>query len=354
MLHILLTVTVVAFMLLNKNKIGEQIFSPIVSRDNGKNKSDGGGLLLEGNPISSFKIEAEARESVLDKWFHILGSLTDVSYVHFRTCDLGGNRLHMLGEALRNLAHLSVLYLTHNQISSLLPLKEVFEKHTGLRLLKLQDNFITSISGLETATGLTNLDLYSNQITDISGLAKLTRLTYLSLYENKIMSVLPLKNLTGLTTLYLHHNQITNISVLAKLTGLTTLYLHHNQITNISVLAKLTRLTKLWLNDNKIISVLPLTNLTGLFELDLFNNKITSVLPLQSLYSMKYLDLGSNQIKKFLPLQSLTNLRSLGIYNNPFNKTDINALRKKLPNVVFKNCSATGRSGKVYSVECYM
>jgi hypothetical protein len=32
-------------MLLNQNKKGEKIFTPIVSRGNGKNESDGGGLL---------------------------------------------------------------------------------------------------------------------------------------------------------------------------------------------------------------------------------------------------------------------------------------------------------------------
>jgi Leucine-rich repeat (LRR) protein len=290
-------------MLLNQNKKGEKIFTPIVSRGKGKNESDGGGLLLEGNPISSFTIETEARELVLGKWFHILGSLTDVLEVYFVLCDLGENRLEKLGKALGNLAHLSVLSLEGSQMSSLLPLKEVLETHTGLTHLSLSSNQITSLSGLETATGLTHLDLYHNQIITISGLAKLT----------------------GLTHLYLYHNQITDISDLAKLTGLTHLNLFLNQITDISGLAKL----------------------TGLTHLDLFKNQITNILPLQSLSSMKYLDLGSNSIKTVLPLQSLTHLQSLGIYNNPINKRDFNALRKKLPNV-FKNCSATGFS----SSEC--
>ena len=245
---------VFAFMLLhvNQNQKGEQIFSPIVSRDNETTKNDGGGLLLKGNPISSFTIRAEARELVLGNWFHILGSLPDVSKVYFEACDLGGNRLHMLLETLRNHANLSGLYLPSNRIISLLPLKEFFEKHTGLTDLWLQDNQITSLSGLETATGLkvldlkqnqitdisglakftglTRLSLSRNQITDISGLAKLTRLTYLSLYENKIISVLPLTNLTSLTHLHLSHNQITDISGLAKLTRLTYLSIYNNPI----------------------------------------------------------------------------------------------------------------------------
>ena len=252
MLQILLTATIVAVLLLNQNEIGEQIFSPIVLRDNYNTTIDGGGLLLKGNPISSFTIRAEARELVLSKWFDILGSLPDVSEVYFEACVLGGNKLHKLGKAFRNLAHLSDLSLIGNQISSLLPLKEVFEKHTGLTHLALASNQITSLSGLETATGLkvldlkqnqitdisglakftglTRLSLSRNQITDISGLAKLTRLTYLSLYENKIISVLPLTNLTSLTHLHLSHNQITDISGLAKLTRLTYLSIYNNPI----------------------------------------------------------------------------------------------------------------------------
>ena len=98
--NFLLTFTFVAFMLLNQNKKGEKIFTPIVSRGKGKNESDGGGLLLEGNPISSFTIETEARELVLGKWFHILGSLTDVLEVYFVSCDLGENRLEKLHSRL--------------------------------------------------------------------------------------------------------------------------------------------------------------------------------------------------------------------------------------------------------------
>jgi Leucine-rich repeat (LRR) protein len=308
----LLTVTFVDFMLVNKNKIGDKIFSPIVSRDNNKTKSDGGGLLLEGNPISSFKIQGEARELVLGKWFDILGSLPDVSVVSFNACGIDGIRLQTLGELLRKLANLSGLYLPSNRIISLLPLKEFFENHTGLTDLWLQHNQITSISGLETATGLMVLNLKQNQITNISGLAKLTVLTHLNLYHNKIMSVLPLKNLTGLTG---------------------RLDLDHNQITDISGLAKLTRLTYLHLGVNKIMSVLPLKNLTGLTNLYLSRNQVTDISGLAKLTRLAKLWLHHNRIMSVLPLKNLTSLKHLDISRNPINKTDINALRMKLPNV---------------------
>ena len=204
------------------------------------------------NPILSFGVYTTPRVWVLRKWFRILESLTNVSNVTFTGCDLHEKKFQKLMETLRYLPHLSVLNLDGNQITSLLPLAPFAS--TGIWHLKLGNNEITDLTGLELFAGLTFLELTQNEITSIT----------------------------------------------------------------------------------------PLQNLAALRRLDLSRNRITSVSGLQSLAFLEYLNLGSNYITTVLPLQFLTHLEKLAIYpsyDNQINKTELNALRKKLPRISLFNCT---------------
>jgi Leucine-rich repeat (LRR) protein len=70
-------------------------------------------------------------------------------------------------ETLRYLPHLSELNLDGNQITSLLPLASIAS--TEIWYLRLSNNRITDITGLELFTGLIYLQLDRNQISSISG-----------------------------------------------------------------------------------------------------------------------------------------------------------------------------------------
>ncbi|MDP6904227.1 MAG: leucine-rich repeat domain-containing protein [Verrucomicrobiota bacterium] len=108
-----------------------------------------------------------------------------------------------------------------------------------LEYLKLLDNKLTDVKGLENLTQLTYLDIRSNQLTSVKGLEKLTKLTYLNLRHNKLTDVKGLKDLTQLEKLYLEFNQLTDVKGLEKLTKLTTLNLYSNPVLTKAQIAEL-------------------------------------------------------------------------------------------------------------------
>ena len=101
-------------------------------------------------------------------------------------------------------------------------------------------------------TNLTNLRLDNNQITEIKGLDKLSRLEYLWLGYNQITEIKGLEGLKSLTELWSHNNQITEIKGLDGLSNLIYLGLGYNQIREIKGLEGLKSLTTLSLSGNQI------------------------------------------------------------------------------------------------------
>jgi internalin A len=94
--------------------------------------------------------------------------------------------------------------------------------------LKLDDNKLTSVKGLEKLTQLTKLNFRDNQLTDVTGLEKLTQLELLILGHNQLTDVKGLENLTQLKTLILSFNKLTDVRGLEKLTQLRELVLTFN------------------------------------------------------------------------------------------------------------------------------
>ena len=79
---------------------------------------------------------------------------------------------------------------------------------TNLKQLRLDNNIITRIQGLDDLVNLEWLDLSFNLIEKIEGLDKLSKLTDLSLYKNRIGVVAGLSNLHELEVLSLGCNKI--------------------------------------------------------------------------------------------------------------------------------------------------
>ena len=152
-------------------------------------------------------------------------------------------------------------------------IRDAIDKPTGpiyasdlavLTLLDANSRNIEDLRGLEYCTRLAYLYLVDNQITSLLPLANLFSLTELLLGENQIGDISDLDSLTDLTKLGLWENQIIDISHLANLTNLEWLLLGHNQIIDISSLANLIKLTRLELWMNQITDIGPLVDNTGL------------------------------------------------------------------------------------------
>lgn len=104
----------------------------------------------------------------------------------------------------------------------------------GITELKMEDEDIDRVSGLEYFTNLETLDLSDNNLEDITPLENLTNLKELRLNGNDIVDITPLQKLTKLRYLNLKDNEIEDITPLKNLSNLTTLYLRGNEIEDYS------------------------------------------------------------------------------------------------------------------------
>ena len=112
----------------------------------------------------------------------------------------------------------------------------------------------------------------------------------------------------------------------------TWLNLISYQIKDISPLQNLTNLDYLELSCNKIKDITTLQNLTNLTCLNLNDTNSKDITPLQNLLKLTELNLRNNYIEDISPLQNLTKLIHLTISNNKIPKSQIEDLKKALPN----------------------
>lgn len=198
--------------------------------------------------------------------------------------------------------------------------------------LSLEKKGVSDISVLAGLTELTYLDLGDNYITDISVLAKLTKLETLWLDNNKLGDIGALANLTNLKGLYLHGNNVKDISALANLTNLKSLWLNDNNISDIRVLAGLTKLDDFRIRNNNIIDIGVLAGLTNLKTLYLADNDISDISVLAGLTEITSLELQQNNISDISALTKLTKLQYLYLRGNPLTQSQIDVLKKSIPN----------------------
>jgi internalin A len=84
---------------------------------------------------------------------------------------------------------------------------------TKLEELSLENNFLTSVQGLDTLSSLRRLNVSRNDIHDFDGqtLTNLTRLTYLAIDHNRLSTLAKLSRSLTLIELYAGNNSIRNI-----------------------------------------------------------------------------------------------------------------------------------------------
>ncbi|MEL6534416.1 MAG: leucine-rich repeat protein [Bacteroidota bacterium] len=197
--------------------------------------------------------------------------------------NLSGLDLNEIPQEIRELHHLSKLFLNNNQISEI----NVIDNLSQITELNLEGNQITEIKGLDNLSRLTGLYLSDNKISEIKGLDNLRKLAKLNLNENKIIEIKGLDNLIWLCELNLNGNKISEIKGMDNLIRLDKLDLSSNQISQINGLDNLSQLTELDLNDNQISKIKGLERLRQLSIINLIRNKIDDLSPLQFLKSVK-------------------------------------------------------------------
>jgi Leucine-rich repeat (LRR) protein len=158
------------------------------------------------------------------------------------------------------------VYLT--RLSSM----KVFCVFRNLRILRVLNQCISRIEGLERCTQLQELWLPGNDITVIEGLDHCTALHTLILNENKIASVQGLSHLKQLTVLDLHANQLATLDGIQQLTSLKRLNVAQNQLTEAAqFLQSCNQLNEINLAGNLIHSPAELYSIRDLDSLRMLN-----------------------------------------------------------------------------------
>ena len=199
------------------------------------------------------------------------------------------------------------LLLWNNEIADLTPLGSL----GSLAELHLTNNRISDLMPLSGLASLVEVDLAGNRVSDLTPLSGLASLTQLNLNANQISDLSPLSGLAALVELSLSRNQITDLTPLSGLTALNTLWLARNPLSDVSPLAGLTSLKNLYLYDCGISDVTPLAVITSLVALSLDDNPIADVGPLGSLTSLRMLSLKDTGTSDLTPLGAFTSIWSL-------------------------------------------
>jgi Leucine-rich repeat (LRR) protein len=95
-------------------------------------------------------------------------------------------------------------------------------------------------------TALEELWLGKNKITEIKGLDTLTNLKILSIQSNRLTSITGLSNCTQLEELHISHNALTEVSGLENNVNLKVIDISSNPIEHLSGFSHLNRLQELW------------------------------------------------------------------------------------------------------------
>lgn len=170
-------------------------------------------ICLDGNNISNINVVSNWT-NLVDMSFanNKIENLPDLSkLVNLEKANLSNNKIKSIENISGNMQELSI---DNNEISSLSGVQNIL----GLKILSISNNQITSLRELEGLDGLENLNINKNQINDVSSLAKCSNLQYLYMDNNYITNFEDLKNLSNLEK-YSAYNQTITVEIKEKIVG---------------------------------------------------------------------------------------------------------------------------------------
>lgn len=226
-----------------------------------------------GNLTGLQSLNLRSNEGILD--FTALENLTSLTSLLLDSTSMNdGDFAHLSG-----LTGLAVLHVNDNQISSLNPVAGMM----GLHWFSAYDNDIGDLSPLANLTGLSSLSLARNPLTSLAPLAGLSNLTQLDLSRCGLSNVDALAGwFPNLETLRLSDNEIGQIAGWGSWASIETLELDGNALETTEWLAGLSGLTTLLMNDNNLDDLSGLAGLANLYCVGLRSNEITDLSALVS------------------------------------------------------------------------
>lgn len=248
---------------------------------------------LESISLTSCKLTSENLSQLF--------TLTNISKLY-----LSGNNISSV-DGISALNHLTELDLSQNNISSVSSLSGL----NSLSVLDLSGNVITDLSGLSSLSSLSELDLSDNStLTNLNGLSSLTRLKVLRISNLDISSLSPLSTCTGVEEIYADGCKISDVDALATCRSLKILDVSNTGVTSFISLAQ-TPISQITANNCQVNSSAAFSGLSSLTNLTLKSNALTEVLTLASLNMLQNLDISGNPITDVSMLIDCVSLKYL-------------------------------------------
>lgn len=139
-------------------------------------------------------------------------------------------------ECLKAISKIESVLLQQNKISKM---GDTFSGMSKLLELRLDQNRIGKIEGLNGCVSLRKLDLSFNNIESLTGISGLQQLQELKVSNNAVKSLLPLKALPSIKDLDVSNNQLRNLDGLNQMPTLEYVKADHNLIAELKLLPML-------------------------------------------------------------------------------------------------------------------
>ncbi len=278
--------------------------------------------------------------------------------INLETLDISNNQINELGDDLSGLSSLVQLNASHNEICDISafgdlesleildlsfndlgclgigtsPNFDSLENAQKLRILKLNDNNLSSIEGLRNRNiFLEVLDLRNNQIQDLTPIAEYKNIKELYLSNNNITNISNLSGMTGLTEIDLSNNQITDFSNLLSIPNVTTVNLANNLITNIpNISSSWSSLSVLDLHSNYLTDISGIKGHQNIESLILYNNGLTTISGISNLPQLDELVIVSDYENE-IPIED-QRPNVISVINDSFN--DVPSLKLSTEHVL--------------------
>ena len=170
-------------------------------------------ICLDGNNISNINVVSNWT-NLVDMSFanNVIENVPDFSnLVDLETVNLSNNKIKSIENISGNMEELSI---DNNELTSLSGVQNLL----NLKILSVSNNQINSLKELESLSNLENLNINRNQIRDVSGLVRCSKLKYLYMDNNYITDFETLSNLSDLEK-YSTYNQNMSVEIKEKIVG---------------------------------------------------------------------------------------------------------------------------------------
>lgn len=170
-------------------------------------------ICLDGNNISNINVVSNWT-NLVDMSFsnNIIEEIPNLNNLsNLETVNLSNNKIKSIENISGSMEELSI---DNNELTSLSGVQNLL----NLKILSVSNNQINSLKELESLSNLENLNINKNQIRDVSGLVNCSKLKYLYMDNNYITDFETLSNLSDLEK-YSAYNQNMSVEIKEKIVG---------------------------------------------------------------------------------------------------------------------------------------